>query len=247
MSHQWWGHMVGWKTYHDQWLSEGFADFSAALYIRKSEPKNFRSYWDLKRTHLLSNNRNGHRPVDVGPLWLNFQTNGYMDGNTSSLLRYEKGAYVLEMLRTLLEDPRAQEPDARFITMMRDFVSTYAGKNASTQDFRKIVDKHFQSNMGWFFDEWVYGTEIPHYEFSYSLKSGDKDQTILHVTLQQSEVSDSFLMRVPIYAQVQGTPRRLGFLSIQGSKTVDQNVPLPFHPDKVWLDDTHSILCTMKQ
>ncbi len=247
MSHQWWGHMIGWKTYHDQWLSEGFADFSAALYIKKSEPGRFKSFWDLKRTHLLSNNGSGHTPVEAGPLWLNYQTNAYLEGRNSTYLIYEKGAYVLEMARTLMEDPRVQEPDAKFIAMMRDFVSTYAGENPSTQDFKKIVDKHFQANMDWFFNEWVYGTEIPHYDFSYSLKSGDKGQTILHVSLEQSEVSNSFMMRVPVYVQVQGVPHRLGFLSITGSNTFAKDIPLPFHPEKVWLDDTHSILCTMKQ
>lgn len=247
MSHQWWGHMVGWETYHDQWLSEGFADFSAALFVRKTTPNLFKNYWDLKRMHLLENNRAGHRPVDVGPLWLNFQTDGYLDGSTSYLLRYEKGAYVLEMLRTLMEDPKAQEPDARFISMMRDFISTYAARNASTQDFKRIVDKHFGENMDWFFNEWVYGTETPHYDFNYELKSGDKGQTVMHVALTQSEVSDSFFMRVPVYASVAGTTQRLGFISVKGSSTFAQDVPLPFHPDRVWLDDTHSILCTMKQ
>src|SRR5579862_220098 len=247
MSHQWWGHMVGWKTYHDQWLSEGFADFSAALFIRKTDPKKFKSFWDLKRTHLLSNNGSGHTPVEAGPLWLNFQTNSYLEGRNSTYLIYEKGAYVLEMLRTLLEDVKSQEPDARFISMMRDFISTYAARNPSTQDFKRIVDKHFGENMDRFFNEWVYGTEIPHYDFNYELKSGDKGQTIMHVVLTQSEVSDSFYMRVPVYVSVAGATRRLAFVSLKGSSTFEQDVPLPFRPEKVWLDDTHSILCKMKQ
>jgi hypothetical protein len=247
MSHQWWGHMVGWKTYHDQWLSEGFADFSAALYIKRTDPKKFKEFWDLKRFHLLSNNRNGHRPVDVGPLWLNYQTNSYLEGRNSTYLIYEKGAYVLEMLRTLMEDPKAQEPDVRFIAMMRDFVSTYASKNASTQDFKRIVDKHFRENMDWFFNEWVYGTETPHYDFSYELKSGDKGQTILHVSLAQSEVSDSFFMKVPVYVTLQGASHRLGFVSLKGPTTFTQDIQLGFHPEKVTLDDTHSILCTVKE
>ncbi len=72
MSHQWWGHMVGWKTYHDQWLSEGFAEFSAGIYIKTFEPKTFKAFWDLKRKWLLEGNRSGHRPADVAPLWLNY-------------------------------------------------------------------------------------------------------------------------------------------------------------------------------
>ena len=146
-----------------------------------------------------------------------------------------------------MEDPRSQNPDARFIAMMRDFVTTYTAKNPSTEDFRRVVEKHFGEPMGWFFDEWVYGTETPHYDFSYDLKDGGQGKTILHVSLAQSEVSDSFAMKVPLYVQVDGTPRRLGMLSVKGSSTATADVPLPLRPEKVTADEYHSILCTMKQ
>jgi aminopeptidase N len=247
MSHQWWGHMVGWKTYHDQWLSEGFADFSAGLYIKTFEPKKFKAFWDLKRKWLLSNNRAGRHPADVGPVWLNFQLDSYLESGNSYILRYFKGAYVLEMLRTLLEDPKSHNPDERFIAMMRDFVTTYTAKNASTEDFRRVVEKHFHEPMGWFFDEWVYGTETPHYDFSYDLKDGGQGKTILHVSLAQSEVSDSFVMRLPVYVYLEGAPRLLGFLRVKGPSTFTTDVTLPLRPEKVTLDEYHSILCTMKQ
>jgi hypothetical protein len=172
MAHQWWGHMVGWKTYHDEWLSEGFAEFSAGLYVRKSEPGKVRSFWDLKRKWLLDKNALGHRPVDVGPLWLGLQLPAYLEENLYFVLVYYKGAYVLEMLRALMEDPKLREPDQRFIEMMRDFAATYASKNASTEDFRKMVEKHSGQPMDWFFNEWVYGREVPHYDFRYNLKDG---------------------------------------------------------------------------
>lgn len=242
MSHQWWGHMVGWKTYHDQWLSEGFADFSAALYLKQLDPKRFRGYWDLRRKWVLSNNAKGHRPTDVDPLWMNYQANAYLEERNSQHLIYDKGAYVLEMLRAMMEDPRQKYPDGAFINMMRDFVTTYAGKNASTQDFQRIVEKHLHEPMGWFFDEWVYGTAVPHYEFSYNLKDAGGGKTTLHVNLAQSEVPEHFLMQVPIYASVGGEVRRLGFITLKGSTTFDRDIPLPARPEKVWLDEYHSIL-----
>jgi aminopeptidase N len=247
MSHQWWGHMVGWKTYHDQWLSEGFAEFSAAFYEKVFEPKKVQSFWDLKRRDLLSSNRGGKRPVDVGPLWLNYQTNSYLDPETSMLLRYYKGAYVLEMLGTMMEDPRSPTPNARFSAMMKDFVSTYAGKNASTEDFRRIVEKHWKERMDWFFDEWVYGTSVPHYDFSYQLKPAADRKTILHLSLTQSGVPESFQMRVPIYVYISGSPQRLGLAQIIGNTTANQEVALPVSPDRVAADPFHSILCSMKQ
>ncbi|MGO8734211.1 MAG: M1 family metallopeptidase [Terriglobia bacterium] len=247
MAHQWWGHMVGWKTYHDEWLSEGFAEFSAGLYLRKSEPGKVRSFWDLKRKWLLDKNALGHRPVDVGPLWLGLQLPAYLEGNLYLVLVYYKGAYVMEMLRALMEDPKLREPDQRFIEMMRDFAATYASKNASTEDFRKMVEKHSGQPMDWFFNEWVYGREVPHYDFHYDLKDGGGGKTTLEYFVKQSEVSDQFTMRVPVYAHVKGQPRRLGFITIQGPQEIHGEVPLPMRPEKVTLDEFHSILCTVNQ
>ncbi len=247
MAHQWWGHLVGWTTYHDQWLSEGFAEFSAALYLRKFDPKRWNSFWDLKRRGLLSKNRQGHRPIDVGPLWLGAQLPAHLEEGLYQELVYFKGAYVLEMLRTLMEDPKSPEPDTRFIGMMRYFVTTYSGKNASTEDFRRIVEKHTREPMDWFFNEWVYGTEVPHYDFSYELKDAPGGKTVLHVSLSQSGVSDSFQMRLPLYVHAQGEVSRLGFISVKGSSTSSGEVSLPFRPEKVTLDDFRSVLCTVRQ
>lgn len=94
MAHQWWGHLVGWKTYHDQWLSEGIAEFSAALYLAKTEPNKIRSFWDLKRERLIQKNAAGHRPIEVGPLWLGGQLPAYLEPEFYQRLVYFKGAYV---------------------------------------------------------------------------------------------------------------------------------------------------------
>jgi hypothetical protein len=245
MSHQWWGHLVGCKTYHDQWLSEGIAEFSAAVYLQALQPKKWNSFWNLKRKWLLMKNDQGHRPVDVGPLWLNQQTNAYLEMWNSTFLTYYKGAAVMQMLRLVMQDAKSTSPDARFVEMMKDFVSTYTGKNASTQDFQRMVEKHVGESMDWFFNQWVYGTEIPHYEFSYELKGDDPAKPVLKMSLTQSEVSDSFFMRVPVYAYINGQPRLLTFINVKGSHTVAGEIPLPFRPEKVTIDETRSILCTM--
>jgi aminopeptidase N len=247
MSHQWWGHMVGWKTYHDQWLSEGFADFSAALYLKQLDPKRFREFWDLRRKWILSKNRAGVRPTDAGPLWLNDQTAASLEGSNPQILIYQKGSYVLEMLRMMMENPHDQNPDGAFISMMHDFVATYAGKNASTQDFKQVVEKHFGQSMDWFFNEWVYGTAVPHYDFDYGLKDGGGGKTTLHISLHQSEVPDDFLMLVPLYASINGKTVRLGSVQVKGSTTFEKDLGLPVRPEKVWIDEYHSVLSKEKQ
>ena len=216
-------------------------------YLQATEPKSVRKFWDLKRYHLLSKDSNGNRPVDVGPIWLNYQTNAYLEPHESTDLIYEKGAYVLEMLRMLAEDSKSKDPDHVFIDTMRDFVSTYAARNASTADFQKIVEKHYGQSMDWFFNEWVYGTETPRYNFSYDLKDAGGGKTLLHMSLAQSDVSDGFFMKVPVYLWIEGTPHRLGLLSVKGSATSTADVPLPLRPNRVTLDEFHTVLAEEKQ
>lgn len=246
MAHQWWGHLVGWKTYHDQWLSEGVSEFASSLYLRQFEPKQVKGFWNLKRTWLLSKTPAGYRPVDAGPIWLNSQLDNY-NGQGNSRLIYYKGAYVMEMLRMLLYDTRSQNPDGRFIAMMREFTKTYAGRNASTEDFRQIVEKYFQSSMEWFFDQWVYGTYTPKYDFSYQLSDAGSGQTELSLTITQSEVPETFQMGLPLYAVVNGEQRFLGLIPVKGNAPVKTSTKLPFKPESVVLDPNHSILAEIHQ
>ncbi len=246
MSHQWWGHLVGWKTYHDQWLSEGFAEFSASLYLRQFQPQKLSSFWDLKRKWLLSNNSEGHRPVDVGAIWLGGQLPSFHEPRLYQNLVYDKGAYVMEMLRAMMWDSKQKNPNAPFMNMMHEFVTTYAAKNASTEDFQRIVEKYTGQPMDWFFNEWVYGTELPRYSLKYDLQDAGGGKTKLSLAVTQSGVSDSFIMKVPVDLVIGGQPRRLGLVNIKGANTVNGEVMLPVRPERVELDSEKSILCIIQ-
>ena len=71
VSHQWWGHAVGWETYHDQWLSEGFADFSAGLFLQQAVAgdwrKDYIEFWDRLQKRIVEKNNFGIAPNDAGP------------------------------------------------------------------------------------------------------------------------------------------------------------------------------------
>lgn len=246
MSHQWCGHLVGWRTYHDQWLSEGVADFASSLYLRQFEPRELNNFYDIRRTWLLSKTALGYRPVDAGPVWLNPQLNEY-NGEGNSMLIYYKGSYIMEMLRMLMYDPQLKNPDGRFIAMLHDFTSTYAGKNASTEDFRRTVEKHAGGSAEWFFDEWVYGAYTPTYRFSYQLSDAGDGQTDVSISLTQSDVPESFHMELPLYINVKGEQKYVGRIPITGTKPLKTSFKLPLRPDKVVLDPNRSILAEIHQ
>jgi Carboxypeptidase regulatory-like domain/Peptidase family M1 domain len=252
VAHQWWGHIVGWASYHDQWLSEGFADFSASLYLQYTEGGKLDKYlkfWENHRKSILEKNQFGLRPNDVGPIWMGLRLNTAKAPGAYSQLVYPKGSYVLHMLRWMMYD--RQTGDQKFIAMMRDFVKSHFNDNASTESLKAIVEKHMtqqmdldgNKRMDWFFTQWVYGTEIPRYKFEYSLTPDSEGKVILRGSVTQSEVSPNFKMVVPIYLDLGGKLTRLGTVPVMGNMTTKEfEVKLPEKPKRVMINYYHDVL-----
>jgi aminopeptidase N len=251
VAHQWWGHMVGWATYHDQWLSEGFADFSAGLFLQSTEkkPDKFNEFWERGRKAITEKNQFGNSPNDAGPLWMGLRLNTYKTGRAYQKLVYPKGGYILHMLRQMMWDPKNQDRD--FIDLMHDYVKSNEQKNASTEDFRTVVNRHMKKDMDlggngksdWFFRQWVYGTDIPRYRLEYSLSPADGGKLLLTGKVTQSDVSPTFRMPVPVYVEFDEGIFRLGSVVAQGNATApDFKIMLPRKPKRVLLNANHDIL-----
>lgn len=251
VAHQWWGHIVGWSSFHDQWLSEGFADFSASLFLQYTEKKNdkYLRFWDQSRKTILEKDHFGRRPNDVGPIWTGLRLNTTKSPGTYQRLVYPKGGYVLHMLRWMMYDPKTG--DQKFIEMMRDFVKSHFNENASTESFKSVVEKHMlptmdldgNKRMDWFFMQWVYGTEVPRYRLDYTITPDSDGKFLLTGKITQSEVSSGFKMPVPIYLDFDGNIARLGSVGIQGNTTTDEfKVKLPQRPKRVLINYHHDIL-----
>jgi aminopeptidase N len=233
IAHQWWGHMVGWKSYHDQWMSEGFAEFSASLYVEQvmRDHKRFIDFWNNQRD-LITQARpqtNDKVPYTVGPVTQGYRLNSGKTGGVARFMIYAKGAYILHMLRMMMVDPKIG--DRRFMAMMQDFIKTHYNQDVSTEDFKKSVEKFMtkqmdidgNGKMDWFFNEYVYGTEMPSYKFQYQL-NGD----VLSGRVTQSGVSDNFSMLVPVYVDYGKGWVRLGAATVTGNSSTDlTNVKLP--------------------
>ncbi len=258
VAHQWWGHTVTWGSYRDQWMSEGFSDFSASLYIQfiwKDKPQEFINFWNDERDMLTQKNAQGLRAIDVGPLTLGYRLNNSKAGfNITRDLIYPKGAYILHMIRMMMWTPKTG--DEAFKSMMHDFVSTYSGRAASTEDFKATVEKHMtpqmdllgNGKMDWFFDEYVYGTALPTYTFDHTFVSGPNGDWILNLKLTQSGVDDNFRMLVPIYIETaEGKVVYLGRARVSGNHTLEQQVPLhglPARPKRALINHYNDVLCS---
>jgi hypothetical protein len=242
IAHQWWGHTVGFRSYRDQWMSEGFADFSASLFLQgtRKDTKEYREFWKEERRSIIEKNAEGYRPIDVGPV-----TMGYRLQNTRSgediyrNLVYPKGAYILHMMRMMLWD--RHDHDAAFIAAMKDFVTTNQNRPATTEDFKAAIERHItplmdldrNGKLDWFFNEYVYGTALPSYGVAFDLKPNEKG-TLVHLKLTQGNVDDRFSMLVPLYIELNdGNIIRLGQAPMKGNTTIEQTAQLPPTPSPV--------------
>ncbi|HEX5084371.1 MAG TPA: carboxypeptidase regulatory-like domain-containing protein, partial [Blastocatellia bacterium] len=253
VAHQWWGHIVGWSSYHDQWLSEGFADFSASLYLQHTEPNldKYLKFWESHRKRILDKNQFGVRPNDAGPIWMGLRLNTPRAPGAYNQIVYPKGSYVLHMLRWLMWDRKTG--DQNFKAMMHDFVKSHFNDNASTESFKAIVEKHMtpdmdldgNKRMNWFFNQWVYGIEVPRYRFDYTLTPESDGKVTLRGKITQSDVSPNFKMVVPVYLDFGKGVVRLGTIPVMGSMTTDEfTVKLPEKPKRAMINYHYDILAS---
>jgi hypothetical protein len=321
VARQWWGAGVKFDSYRDSWLSDGFAAYSALLYVQAAEGNDRFLYWlaehqkEILSLDKLVGNKNHHMPS----LALGYRSSGtesrlitdslkgdfegfVRDQRTQTLQRGEfdlrevrdddtvgqglarsrnistfdpfskdhliqerprltdttqtgyyrivklRGAFVLHMLRNMLMDLQTLD-DSKFYTMMRDFYLTYNGKMASTNDFRMITEKYTGMDMGWFFDQWVFGSAIPTYEFKYKIED-EKDDTgrwRASVDIKQSDVPEGFRMFVPIDIQFAGDKHLYMRLLVDQPNLTIQLPTMDLKPKKIVLNPFHSVLARVKQ
>lgn len=250
-AHQWWGNIVAWRSYRDQWLSEGFAEYSGMLYAGRRAREGAKGLADLIRGHresLLDRPRTvlgvgDGRLNDLGPVSYGLRLQSTRTVDAYQTLVYNKGALILRMLHFLFSDPSSGD-DARFVTMMRDFVDSHRNKAARTEDFWAVASRHFANtpiaqrvgvaNLDWFFRQWVFGTGLPSYHLDYAVENKE-DGIYLSGTLTQTGVPDGFVMVLPVVMGFDGDQEARTVLAARGPST-PFTLKLPARPRRVELD-----------
>jgi aminopeptidase N len=164
LAHQWWGQAIGWKNYHEQWISEGFAQYFAALYAQRS--RGDRVFFDMLRQF----RRWSLSESDQGPVHLGSRL-GHVkrDPRVFRALVYNKGAAVLHMLRRLLGDEV-------FFRGLRRFYMDRRYQKAGTEDFERAMEAESGRVLDRFFERWIYGGGIP--RVRYGTQIGDKQVVV---------------------------------------------------------------------
>ena len=238
MAHQWWGIGVEPASYRDVWLAEGFAEFSGLWYMQMILHDNDKYFKQLREARQeIRRQREKAVPIVLGLRAAESRSGNY------GLVVYRKGAWVVHMLRNLMIDLRTMNEDA-FIATMKDFYQTYRGKRASTEDFQGVVERHVGQPMDWFFRQWVYGTAVPTYTYSWTTEPQAGGKTALRIRVRQTDVPGDFTMPVPLlieFADGQAMIR----VRVKGAVT-ETTLNVPAEPKQVTLNPLESVLADVK-
>jgi Peptidase family M1 domain len=253
VAHQWWGQWVAFSNYRDQWLSEGLAVFSSSLFAHKVYGVDaLNRYYEEFKEQLVTKNRKGIRPIDMGGLDMGYRLDTGKTGAASQATIYGKGGYIPHMLRMMMWSPK--EGDNRFQSVLKSLLTIHPNGFLTTDEFQAQVEKQMtpqmdlrgDHKMDWFFDQWVRGTLLPRYAIDYQLTRGEDGKPMAKLRIKQSQVNDDFVMLVPVYAQYGEKFQRLGQVRIKGNtETPVISIPLPERPKKLLLCAMHDILCEL--
>ena len=269
VAHQWWGTGIDWwRDYRDQWMVEGFSNYAAALYALygQDDPDQFAEMMDawrldvLREGHMGQGNglHYGYRPDalrwseghEAGPLAVGYRLVSTKPRFGASIdhriLIYEKGAYVLHMLRSMLLDPETGD-DSRFRELMRGYATAHLGREMSTRSFEDAVTEAFGEPMDWFFDQWVYGVDVPTYRANlYATPVVDQPAPfVLHGRIRQEDVPDGFRMPVPIRLTFDDRPPIVRHVLVDAPE-VSVELPLPARPADIEFNAGHAVLARVR-
>lgn len=255
VAHQWWGNVVGWKTYHDQWLSEAFAEYFGAWYVQQkylNDEQHRGKFYDLMdrwrediyesgsytNTGYMTQYQEGN---DAGPIWMGRRLASSRSADYFTLV-YSKGAYVLYMLRMMMFD-FVNRDDARFRRMLGDFIDRYQWKDATTADFIAVAEEHYGEDLDWFFEQWVYGIELPEYEWEAEVSQQSDGKYQAKINVQVDKVSEEFRMPVPFTIIMEGGYHTTTQLDIRGTSEEITIPNIPYKPERFIFNTFKSVLC----
>jgi hypothetical protein len=253
VAHQWWGNVVGWSSYRDQWIDEGLAVYLSLLFAdsQKMPDRTLQSWLSRYRRRLVTKRVDTDiAPGDIGPVTMGTRLSSSKSPDAYDVVVYTKGAWIFHMLREMLREPNSRDQDARFISLLHTLVVKYAQKPLSTEQLQKEVqavmtpkmDLEGGRSMEWFFEEYVRGTGIPHYKVEFTARKTEKGYQV-RGKLLQSGVPRSFIAPVPIYAgSSAGHPVLLGTLVAAGEET-SFSFTTQADPHKLLIDPHMTLLC----
>jgi hypothetical protein len=263
-AHQWWGDLVTWSTYRDQWFSEGLANYCSLMILRGRNPAGFRQIMEKYRQDLVAKNKEGNLPKDAGPVTLGSRLFSSHFPGSYEAISYGRGTWLFHMLHSMLQDAAAESQPAGagrtavqdpFVQALRKLRERYEGKSISTRQLLEVFAEDLppslryegKASLDWYLEGWVNGTSLPRLEL-HSVKFSEKPNgAVATGVIRQRDSPDTLVTSVPIYAAVSGgPPLLLGRVFADGPET-SFHLSAPAGTRKLLLDPNETILSGPKK
>ncbi|MGB8656459.1 MAG: M1 family aminopeptidase [Candidatus Zixiibacteriota bacterium] len=223
LSHQWWGDYITCHNWHHIWLNEGFATYCEALWAEhKGGASGYHSYM------------NGAQFLSGGSIFIQDTTDA--NGIFGNIV-YDKGAWVLHMLRHMVGD-------STFFHIFRSYYSDprYANGVAETEDFQGICEAVSSKDLDYFFQEWIYGTYYPRYQYSYTFQAAGGGYYDVFIHLDQTQSTNPNFFTMPIDLRVATSSGNTTVVAFNDPRHKDFVVRVPSAPTSVSIDPDGWIL-----
>ncbi len=259
-AHQWWGDLLSWKSYRDQWLFEALSNYSALLLLESENPSQFRVVMEKYRQDLLAKNKEGSPLADAGPVTFGTRLNCSHFPDGYDAISYGRGTWLFHMLRTMLRDAQrspsghaanlsdaqADEPFLRALSRARE---RFQERAINSREFLQVFEEELPpslryeggKSLDWFYEGWVNGTALPHLELQsvkYAAKAGG---TAASGKIVQKDAPQELVTVVPVYAVFAGKNVLLGQVFADGPETTF-HFSAPAGTRKVVLDPYQTLL-----
>jgi hypothetical protein len=258
-AHQWWGDLITWSTYRDQWFSEGLANYCALMILQEKDPAGFRLIMDKYRNELADKNKDGNFPKDAGPVTLGGRLLSSHFPEAYEAINYGRGTWLFHMLRSMMQDAAveagrksigrgvAEEP---FVRSLRKVRERYAGKSISTRELLDVFAEDLppslryegKASLDWFLEGWINGTALPRLELQSVKFTPKANSTLVTGIIRQKDSPDDLVTSVPIYAVATGkVPTLVGRVFADGAES-SFRLSAPAGTHKLLLDPNGTIL-----
>ena len=262
-AHQWWGDLISWKSYRDQWFSEGLANYCALMMLQERDPAGFHQVMERYRQDLITKNKDGMSPMEAGPVTLGTRllSSRFPEGYEAIL--YGRGTWLFHMLRTMMKDavvqdaahkPQTTGMDEPFVRALRKVRERYEGKPLSTKELMDVFAEELppslryegKSSLDWFLDGWINGTSLPQLELKAVKFTPKGTGSVVSGTIQQKDAPQDLVTSVPVYAVMPGKQLiLLGRVFADGEES-SFHLSAPAGAHKIVLDPNETILTSPK-
>ncbi|PYX48166.1 MAG: hypothetical protein DMG79_12515 [Acidobacteria bacterium] len=259
-AHQWWGDLVTWNSYRDQWFSEGLANYCALMMLQQKDPSGFHLVMEKYRRDLVAQNKDGLSPMEAGPVTLGLRLlSSKFPGGYEAIL-YGRGTWMFHMLRTMMKDAAASQGGRKdqssgnaeepFVRALRKVRERYEGQSISTsqlldvfaEDLPPALRYEGKKSLDWFLESWINGTSLPKLELKAVKFTSKGTGSIVTGTIVQKDAPDDLVTSVPVYAVMTGRQMTLlGRVFADGEES-SFHLTAPAGTHKIVLDPNQTIL-----